>query len=151
MKRLFPFLIAALLMPFFAAAQMNKDVVHWKFSAIKKDKNTWTITAQAKMDAGYHIWALDAGGDGSLIATAINIAESEDVELIGDWKESKKPVEQTYEFVDGAVRYFEHQVSFSQDIKAAAGTIITGTADFQTCNDKMCFPPDSEAFSLTLK
>jgi len=103
------------------------------------------------MDKGYHIWAMDAGGDGSLIPTSISVEEPDEFSWEGDWKELRKPQEQTYEFIDGKVFFFEDSATFTRDFKAKKGITLTGEAEYQTCNEQMCYPPASEDFSIELK
>ena len=64
MNRLLKILLLCVF-PTLSFAQANKqDVVQWQFSIVKKGNDTWTLKAKATMNEGYHIWALDAGGDG---------------------------------------------------------------------------------------
>ena len=140
------------LLPILSSAQGGRqDVVHWDFSVIRKSSNTWTLKAKATMDKGYHIWALDAGGDGSLIPTAIAVEEPDELTWEGEWKEIRKPREQTYEFIEGKVFFFEGSATFTRDFKAEKGITLTGSAEYQTCNEQMCYPPTSAEFSLEVK
>ncbi len=98
------------------------------------------------MDKGFHIWALDPGGDGSLIATSFVSESIAKGKWTGDWKEQTQPVEQTLTFIEGAVRWHQKEVTFYRDFKAPAGTRIKGGVEFQTCNEQMCYPPATELF-----
>lgn len=152
MKTFLKALILLCLLPSLSYAQNGKQaVVHWDFSVTKKGKDTWTLKAKATMDKGYHIWALDAGGDGSLIPTTITVEEPEDFSWEGEWQEVRRPKEQTYEFIDGKVFFFEDSATFTRDFKAEKGTTLNGSAEYQTCNDQMCYPPATADFSLEIK
>lgn len=135
----------------FSQSKDDSDaVVKWSFKLVKSG-GQYELQATAVIKKGYHIWALDAGGDGSLIATAFD-TQDDSIKWQGDWKESAKPQERTYEFIEGAVRYFENTITFSRPLTADnKEQAISGTVTFQTCNDRMCLPPETEDFKVRLQ
>ena len=48
---------------------------------------------------------------------------------------------------------YSEKVDFVQivKLKANAKTNVSGSVEFQTCNDKKCFPPKTVAFDVPLK
>lgn len=125
--------------------------VMWDFSVSQQEPGTYRVEAKAILQPGFHIWALDAGGDGSLIATSFatqDVAEGEWKDK--GWMESKAPVVQRLEFIEGAIRWHEKEINFYREITAPGGTEVNGTVTFQTCNDQMCFPPEDLDFSIVL-
>lgn len=134
------------------AQKMEKDPVQWQVQLKTIDENTYQIVAEAKIKEGFHIWALDAGGDGSLINTEINV-DADDVQWQDEqWQSNQKPKTETYEFIDGEVNYFEKQVKLSRTFKSASKPeLVKGTITFQSCNEAMCFPPKDIPFSVESK
>lgn len=130
------------------AQRIDKDPVEWNVRLKTIDGNTFQIIAEAKMKDGFHIWALDAGGDGSLINTGIVVdADLDWVEQ--QWQSDRRPRSETYEFIEGKVNYFEKQVQLSRTFKAEKiPEIIKGTITYQSCNEAMCLPPKDHSFSL---
>ena len=52
---------------------------------------------------------------------------------------------------DMVVKKYAHHVTFeTQPITAKAGTLISGTYTYMTCNDKSCLPPKDISFSVIL-
>jgi thiol:disulfide interchange protein DsbD len=135
----------------FAQSKSSDDaVVQWSYKVMARPGNSYELQATATIKEGYHIWALDAGGDGSLIATAFD-TKDDNIKWQDGWRENAKPQEHTYEFIEGAVRYFEHTVTFSRIFTVAGSAkAISGTVTFQTCNDRMCLPPETTGFEAGL-
>lgn len=152
MKQIIIFIAALLGFSFWATAQNNdKDPVQWQVQLKAIDDNTFQIVAEAKMKDGFHIWALDAGGDGSLINTEISVVQDGLKWQEANWQSSQKPKIETYEFIDGKVNYFEKQIKLSRTFKADnKPEVIKGTITYQSCNEAMCFPPKDFEFSIKL-
>lgn len=146
MKFFFTVAIAMLFVPFTGKSQMANNPVHWAFSVKKMDNDVYRFEAKAVLDKGYHIWAQDAGGDGSLIPTSFTAEQLQNGSWVGDWKESEQPKVAQMEYIDGAVRWHEKSVTFYRDFKGKRGDKVKGAVQYQSCNDKMCFPPAIENF-----
>lgn len=152
--KLITIVLAILLgLPFAGKAQVKpvaQSPVHWSFIVQKKKNGEYRFEAHAIMDKGFHIWALDAGGDGSLIPTSfVSESISKGGTWTSDWKELAPPTVQTLSFIEGAVRWHQKEITFYRDFKAPAGTRIKGGVEFQTCNEEMCYPPATELFEAT--
>lgn len=149
MKLILGLLIATLGTPFLVKAQINpvaQAPVHWSFLVQKKSNGEYRFEAHAIMDKGFHIWALDAGGDGSLIPTSFVSESIGKGSWTGDWKEQTPAEVHKLSFIDGAVRWHQKEVTFYRDFKAPAGTRVKGGVEYQTCNEQMCYPPATELF-----
>ena len=149
MKLIFGLLALALGFPFMGKAQLKpvaQSPVHWSFIIQKKSNGEYRFEAHAIMDKGFHIWALDAGGDGSLIPTSFVSESLAKGSWTSDWKEQAPPIVQTLTFIEGAVRWHQQEITFYRDFKGAPGTRIKGGVEFQTCNEQMCYPPATELF-----
>ena len=140
-------IIALALLPFAVTAQSKTapNPVHWQFSVKKMDNDLYRFEAKATLDNGFHIWAQDPGGDGTLIPTSFT-AEELQGGWAGDWKESNQPKTQKLDFIDGAIRWHEKSITFYRDFKGKRGDKVKGAVQYQTCNDIMCLPPAIENF-----
>lgn len=145
MKFLFAALLAIFLIPVPGKAQTGNNPVHWQFSVKKLDNDLFRFEAVATLDKGFHVWAQDPGGDGSLIPTSFT-AEQLQGGWVGDWKEQEQPKAAKMEGVDETVRWHERSVTFYRDFKGKRGDKVKGAVQYQSCNDKMCFPPAIENF-----
>lgn len=152
-------LLASLyLLPCFAAAQEEvigdnelNEAVTWTFNLIQKDARTYELQAHAGIKPGFHLWSVDPGGDGTLISTDITLADA-GIKWQGKWEESIAPKVRSYDFIDGAVRYFDSSVTFSRTLTGLApNATLSGSVDFQTCNEQMCFPPETIDFTVRVK
>lgn len=127
-------------------AQLPNNPVHWEFSVKKLGDGAFRFEAKATLDKGYHVWAQDPGGDGSLIPTSFTAEQLQNGGWVGDWKELEQPKVAKMEYIDGAVRWHEKVVTFYRDFKGKRGDKVKGAVQYQSCNDKMCFPPAIENF-----
>lgn len=141
--------LIALSIPFYSTAQLKaagNNPVHWDFSVKKMDGDNYRFEAKAVLDNGFHIWAQDPGGDGSLIPTSFTAEELQNGGWVGDWKEVKSPKSEKLSFIDGVVRWHEKEITFYRDFKGKRGDKVKGAVQYQSCNDKMCYPPAIENF-----
>ncbi len=128
-----------------------EKAVTWTFDLVQKNAGTYEFQAHAEIKPGFHLWSVNPGGDGTLIPTDFTI-EDEHIKWSGDWKESMAPQVRSYDFIDGAVRYFDRNVTFSRLLTGLRpGATLSGSVDFQTCNEQMCFPPETLDFTVQLQ
>jgi hypothetical protein len=149
MRFILSVIIALVSIPFAGQAQVQAraaNPVHWQFSVKKMDNDVFRFEAKATLDNGYHIWALDAGGDGTLVATSFIAEEMQNGGWIADWTESKAAKAEKNEFFGGAIRWHEKEITFYRDFKGKRGDKVKGAVQYQSCNDQMCFPPAVENF-----
>lgn len=107
------------------------------------------IVLTARLDKGWHLYAFDAGGDGTLISPAITIAANKDIVLVGSPKEKGK-LETKDDAGIGPYHFYENKIIYTQKIKYKKLTTLKITFDYQTCDEKGCLPPDYEEFTLDM-
>ncbi|KAA5534749.1 hypothetical protein F0919_09050 [Taibaiella lutea] len=128
-----------------------QNPVSWQFSIKKMDNGAYRLEAKATLANGFHIWAQDPGGDGSLIPTSFTSEQMQSGKWINDWKEMESPKsEKVSVFGDAVVRWFEKTVTFYRDFNAKKGDKIKGAVQYQSCNDQMCFPPAIQNFMVVV-
>ncbi|WP_222166709.1 protein-disulfide reductase DsbD domain-containing protein [Edaphocola aurantiacus] len=132
-------------------AQQTEKIVSWTVTvkATNADQAEYELSAKATMQKGYHIWAMDAGGDGSLIATSITITP--DLNWKDKWMANQRPHDENLDFIEGTVFSYNNTVTLSRKFTADKGTKkIKGIITYQSCNESMCLPPDDVPFEVTL-
>lgn len=107
------------------------------------------IVLTARLDKGWHLYAFDAGGDGTLISPAITIAANKDIVLVGNPTEKGK-LETKDDAGIGPYHFYENKIVYTQKIKYKKLTTLKITFDYQTCDEKGCLPPDYEEFTLDM-
>jgi len=133
-------------------ANTGNSPVDWQFSIRKMDNGDYRLEARATLSDGFHIWAQDPGGDGSLIPTSFTAESIQNGKWIGDWKETEQPKVQKIEiFGDAAIRWHDRSVTFYRDFKARKGDKIKGSVQYQSCNDRMCLPPAIRNFTVVVE
>jgi DsbC/DsbD-like thiol-disulfide interchange protein len=132
-------------------AQELKDPTIWTYEVKKMGNNEYQLIFNLKLDKGFHIWALNPGGDGFQVVPSFTFEDNKSVKLIGGIREQGKMITETMEGIEGEVIFFSDVVHYVQTVTANAGTIIKGTHEYQVCNDMMCLPPTDKEFTFSLK
>ena len=135
-----------------APAQGMKDPSAWTFNVTPSKPGgksgagvqAYTLRFQVALQPGWHIYALNPGGDGTLIPPSFAFADKN--LHPAEMKEEHDAKEQVMEGVDGKVRYHEGKVTFYTTINVRRGAIIKGTYTYQLCNDMVCLPPKTKPF-----
>jgi hypothetical protein len=146
MKKLLVLAIV-LLMGAGAYAQIEAPV-KWSYAAKRVSPTEAVVFLRATIDDTWHIYSINQK-EGGPIKTSFTFPPSGDYTLVG------KPVEPTpithYEKTFSMdVSYFETSVTFQQKIKlkAPGATVVKGSLEYMTCNDKKCLPPEDINFSI---
>lgn len=144
-------LVIALIFGLFAVSfGQIENPVKWEYTAKKIADKTYEIHLTAIIDAGWHLYAQDAGEGPE--PTTISFTANPLVKSEGKVKEVGK-LESAYDpNFKSTLRYYEQKVDFVQKIKTktAANTIVKGTITFMVCNDRKCLPPKEIPFSVKL-
>ena len=123
--------------------------ISWKFELEKtKNANEFLIKATATLEPNWHIFDLDPGGDGLLIAPEFSFSNDK-VKLINT-KSQGKVITATIAGVEDPVRYHEKKVSFLALVRSNAKE-LKGSIYYQICDHEKCWAPTEEAFSFQIK
>jgi len=133
-----------------AFAQGIKDPTHWTYEAKEIAKGEYELNFNLILDEGWHIWAINVGGDGYQVVPTFSFDKKSTIKWLGAIKETGEVINEVMEGVEGKVNYYSHKVTYTQIIKAPAGTIIAGKHEYQVCNDNMCLPPKEVSFTFQL-
>jgi DsbC/DsbD-like thiol-disulfide interchange protein len=152
MRPLLSLLIALLFGLPAAHAQLIGDPTSWTYESKKTGDGNYNLIFKVALQPGWHIWSMKPGGDGFQIAPTFVFEKSAPVKLIGGVKETGKDKHTgPMDGVDGDVTYYSTEVEYVQPVKAGSEGTISGTHEYQVCNDKMCLPPKKKPFVFKLE
>ena len=127
--------------------------VSWSFNSKKISEKTYEVHLTANIQSGWHLYSQDQPSDAIAIPTSVTINNNPLLKLDGKVKE----VGSMEKFNDKNLGISAHQYSNKVDfvqvvkIKSNAKTNVSGSVEFQTCDDKKCLPPKTVDFNVALK
>jgi thioredoxin:protein disulfide reductase len=139
---------------FVCSAAFSQQYVTVTASASKKDympSEPVKINVKASVQSGFHINA-NKISDEDLIPTTINV-ESNDFKLTKtSWPPSEK---YKFSFSETELEVYEGSFNIGLTLKTRKDLKpgkyeISGTVNYQACNDRACFPPKNVEFSVTV-
>ncbi|MCC7401676.1 MAG: hypothetical protein IT214_09340 [Chitinophagaceae bacterium] len=151
MKKIF-IIIAAFIFAGQAQSQIP-DPVSWNFSSKKTGDKTYEIRLTASIQSGWHLYSQVQPQDAIAIPTGIKFNANPLVVMDKKVKEVGKMEKFHDEKLQLSANQYSNKVDFVQVVrlKASAKTNVSGSVEFQTCDDKKCLPPKTVNFSIALK
>jgi thiol:disulfide interchange protein DsbD len=149
MKKLF-FLFGLFFSVYVANAQ---SPVSWTFSSKKIADKTFELHLTADIQPGWHLYSQEQPDDAIAIPTSVKINNNPLLKLDGKAKEVGSLEKFKDKTLGISANQYSEKVDFVQIVKVRsnAKTNVTGSVEFQTCNDKKCLPPKTIDFNVTLK
>lgn len=123
--------------------------VHLSYATKIISETNAELIITAKMDEGWHLYSMNPGGDGSLIAPEITFTKNKDIELVGTATEKGK-LETQDDAGIGPYHFYKNKVVYTQKIKYKNKTKIKGEFYYQTCNENGCLKPTSVDFFIDM-
>ena len=135
-----------------AANSQVMDPVKWSYSAKKIADKTYEVHLTASIQPNWHLYSQQQPDDAIAIPTSIRFNKNPLVLINGEIKESGKLEHFKDEKLKLSANQYSGKVDFVQvvKLKATAKTNITGSIEYQTCDDKKCLPPKTVNFSVAL-
>ena len=132
-------------------AQLNP--VSWAFNSKKIGDKTYEVRMTATMQPGWHLYSQVQPEDAIAIPTDIQFNKNPLISLNGSIKEVGKMEKFKDEKLGVAANQYAKKVEFVQvvKLKANAKTNLTGTIEYQTCDDEKCLPPKKVNFNLAVQ
>ncbi len=129
------------------------DPVKWTFSTKKIDAKTYEVHMSANIQVNWHLYSQTQPADAIINPTTIVFNPNPLVSLDGKAKEIGKMEVYTDKRLKISAHQYSDQLEFVQKIKmkTAAKTNISGSVEYQTCDDKKCLPSKKVTFNLALK
>lgn len=145
------FLLIAALGAMAVNAQLNP--VGWKFTSKKIADKTFEIHLTATMQSGWHLYSQVQPEDAIAIPTGFKLNSNPLLSLEGNIKEIGKMEKFHDAKLEVSANQYANKVDFVQvvKLKANAKTNLTGSVEYQTCDDKKCLPPKTVNFSIAVK
>jgi thiol:disulfide interchange protein DsbD len=149
MKKL-PLLAAFLFTAFFSRGQ---NPVAWSFSSKKVSEKTFEVHLTANIQSGWHLYSQSQPDDAIAIPTNFSINNNPLLKLDGKIKEVGAMEKYKDKVLGISAHQYSNKVDFVQvvKLKSNARTNISGTVEFQTCDDKKCLPPKTVNFNIALR
>ena len=134
-----------------AFAQLNP--VSWAFNSKKIGDKTYEVRMTATMQPGWHLYSQVQPEDAIAIPTDIQFNKNPLISLNGSIKEVGKMERFKDDKLGVAANQYAKKVEFVQvvKLKANAKTNLTGTIEYQTCDDEKCLPPKKVNFNLAVQ
>lgn len=150
MKRLVFFLVMAMGI---SAANAQLNPVSWSFTSKKIADKTYEIHLTASMQSGWHLYSQVQPEDAIAIPTGFKINSNPLMSLEGKIKEVGKMEKFHDAKLEVSANQYADKVDFVQVVKLKANvkTNLTGSVEYQTCDDKKCLPPKTVNFSIAVK
>ena len=132
-------------------AQLNP--ISWTFSAKKITDKSYEIHMKATIQSGWHLYSQTQPEDAIAIPTGFTLNNNPLLLLDGKIRELGK----IEKFHDARLKVSANQYSTMVDfvqlvkLKAKVKTNITGSVEYQTCDDKKCLPPKTVNFSVAIQ
>jgi thiol:disulfide interchange protein DsbD len=127
--------------------------VSWSFTTKKIADKTFEVHMTANIQPGWHLYSQTQPDDAIAIPTGVTIQKNPLVMLDGKVKEAGK-LEKFHDAKLGvSANQYSSKVDFVQVVKLKANvkTNVSGSVEFQTCDDKKCLPPKTVNFSVTIQ
>jgi thiol:disulfide interchange protein DsbD len=144
--------LATIFLATLAGHSQALNPVSWTFSAKKTGDKTYEIHLTASIQSGWHLYSQIQPEDAIAIPTNFTFNNNPLVKLNGSVKEVGKLEKFHDAKLDLSANQYSKQVDFVQTVqlKANAKTNLTGSVEFQTCNDERCLPPKTEKFLIQI-
>lgn len=145
--------ILLLVLVFSVTALNAQNPVSWNFSSRKVADKTYEIHMTANIQPGWHLYSQNQPEDAIAIPTGFTINNNPLLKLDGKIKEVGSLEKFHDKKLDVSANQYSDKVIFVQvvKLKANAKTNLTGSVEFQTCNDEKCLPPKTVNFNVALK
>lgn len=130
-----------------------QNPVSWSFDSKKVSDKTYEVHLTANIQSGWHLYSQDQPSDAIAIPTNVTINNNPLLKLDGKVKELGKMEKFEDKNLGISAHQYSNKVDFVQvvKVKSNAKTNVSGSVEFQTCDDKKCLPPKTVNFSIALK
>jgi Disulphide bond corrector protein DsbC len=136
---------------FFVHAQFTTPI-QWTFTSKKIADKTYEVYLTATIQSGWHLYSQNQPKDAINQPTEILFSKNPLVTIDGKTTELGKMELYQDKKLKISANQYSGKVVFVQKVKvkSAAKTTISGSVEYQTCDDKKCLPPKKEMFKVAL-
>lgn len=131
------------------------EPVSWTVSIDNSSENEADLVYEAKIDEGWHIYALVVSDDQEAMGpfpTEIILNESKDLTKVGRLIEEKTPISSYDKAFEMDLYYHEDVVKFRQTVSFSntESFALSGEIIFMACDDEKCIFPDPIKFEIII-
>lgn len=148
MKQVLALLV--LLIPVIGLAQQP---VQWDFCVEKVKPNQYKVYVTAKIQSGYHVFALTQPEDAIATPTKISFTNNPVINEISPFAEEGVLKKERDESLDIESWHYSDVVNFVGLVTLKTSkvkTLLAGQVEFQVCSEDRCYPPTKINFTLPL-
>ncbi len=122
--------------PIATVAAQVQNPVKWNFSINKISDSEVELILKAKIDKGWHMYALKQEKDDGPVPITFEFEKNPNYEISGKISEPK-PHEEYDKTFEMTVRYFEKEVTYKQKIKILSQKTfsVKGSLNYESCSD----------------
>jgi thiol:disulfide interchange protein DsbD len=130
-----------------------QNPVSWSFSSRKISDKIFEVHLTANIQSGWHLYSQEQPEDAVALPTNVKINNNPLLKLDGKVKEVGNMEKYKDKILGISAHQYSEKVDFVQviKIKSSARTNVSGSVEFQTCDDKKCLPPKTINFNIALK
>ncbi len=130
-----------------------QNPVSWSFSSKRISDKIFEIHLTANIQSGWHLYSQDQPDDAIAIPTSVTINNNPLLKFDGKLKEVGKMEKFKDKTLGISAHQYSNKVDFVQVVKLKSNTKtnVSGSVEFQTCDDKKCLPPKTVNFNIALK
>ncbi|WP_083927767.1 protein-disulfide reductase DsbD domain-containing protein [Niabella aurantiaca] len=149
MKRI---LLGLLTVLAFGSVKAQADPASWKFSAKKISAKVYEVKMVATLKSGWHLYSQTQPKGAIAYPTKVDFTNNPLIVRAGNVKELGKMEKFHDATTNSTAHQYANTVTFVQKVtlKAPAKTSLSGTVEYQTCDDKQCLPPKKVPFNVPL-
>src|SRR5690606_12655867 len=133
-----------------SAGFANDDPSTWTYDVRKKGDNTYDLVFTVKLEAGWHIWSLQPGGDGTLRQPIFAFDKNPDVVIKGTVTEKGKVETLKLQGMANKVVYYSDKVEYIQTVRVSGNATITGKHHYQLASNLAVLSPRIKDFSFEI-
>lgn len=145
-------LLALVFIGLASLAQAQLNPITWTFTAKKISDNTYELQMKATIQTNWHLYSQTQPEDAVAMPTTFVLNPNPLFTLEGKIKEVGKMEKYTDKVLKVSANQYSNTVTFTQliKLKGKAKTSVTGTVEYQTCDDQKCLPPKKVNFKVAL-
>jgi hypothetical protein len=134
-------------------AMKAQNPVNWSFTAKKIADKTYEVHMTATIQSGWHLFSQNQPEDAIAVPTGFKLNSNPLLTLDGKIKEVGDMEKFHDKKLDISAHQYSNKVDFVQvvKLKAKAKTNVTGSVEFQTCNDEKCLPAKTISFTVSIQ
>ena len=130
-----------------SAQQLNPAKCTLKLEQVAEEQ--YKLLFDFQIQDGWYVYSQSVPENGPMPTTFVfDKGQPITNNILAEIGEAKEGYDINFDMV---VKKYAHHVTFeTKPITAKAGTLISGTYTYMTCNDKSCLPPKDISFSVIL-